>query len=436
MKCLKSIVGLFLFLLCVSSLNGQNVVAGKYNGYIVKMKYYSGSPDDIQYLEYGLVTKLNDQIKHLESEMTKKEKELVKLRKMLANCKNDSLERQLLIKERDLLACESSIKSLKQRMDTIRDSLKVRENMLNDSVMALQIRLEEALKNGSRKFSPSSPCFGMGYSIGMPLIFSSLLNQKVYTGTSVWKRHVTFSHQVGIYWGSRSLVKKGSLSLGIGLEYSRLKFAACIGQFSDTVRQATDSDQCNYTAFLSYRNVEESSTLHYISIPLTLSLGQPYNDRISGYVQISLVPSFCVGSSLNASGNYSHKGLYSDLYGNSVNLTLEDFPALGFGSDREVAVNDKTAEINRFVFTGRLAGGIYLPMCRVQQGKTSPWVFKLGVKMDFAITPLAKGMSDDTMLPEATYRLNQFNLMSGDGCRFLNFGLEVGFMYVFGNKNR
>lgn len=435
MRYLKCILVLLLCLCCLNVVLGQTEVTGKYKGHIVKMKYYRGSPDDIQYLEYGLVTDLNKQIKKLEGDIAKMEKELKKLKGKSSASNDDDLERQLLIKERDLLACERSVDSLKRRVVAVRDSLVARENMLNDSVRALHAQLDEARKTGFRTFSPGGPYFGVGYSIGMPLIFSSLLNQKMDSGESVWKRRVTFSHQVGIYWGSRSLVKKGSLSLGIGLEYSRLKFAAGIGQLSDTVRQATDSDQCNYTAFLSYRNVEESATLHYISIPLTLSFGQPYRDRISGYAQITLTPSFCIGSSLSASGNYSHKGYYSDLYGNSVNLTLDNFSALGFGPNRQVSDCGKTAEINRFLLTGRLAGGIYLPMCRVQQGKTSPWVFKLGVKMDFAITPVAKGMSDDTMLPEATYRLNQFNLMSGDGCRFVSFGLEAGIMYVFGNKN-
>ena len=92
--------------------------------------------------------------------------------------------------------------------------------------------------------------------------------------------------------------------------------------------------------------------------------------------------------------------------------------------------------MNRFLLAGRLAGGIYLPLCRVQQGKTSPWVVKLGVKVDFAITPVSKGLPEDEHLPGATYRLNQYNLLSGKGCRFINPGLEVGIMYIFGIKNK
>ena len=63
MRYLKCILVLFPCLCCWNVVLGQTEVTGKYKGHIVKMKYYRGSPDDIQYLEYGLVTDLNKQIK-------------------------------------------------------------------------------------------------------------------------------------------------------------------------------------------------------------------------------------------------------------------------------------------------------------------------------------------------------------------------------------
>lgn len=458
MRHLKYLIGLLAILCCASFAFGQNVVTGKYKGHIVKMKYYKGSPDDIQYLEYGLVTELNKTITRLENEKASLQKELNKLKGKPSKT-DDDIQRQLLIQERDLLANERTIDSLNSQLEAYRKSLAQRETELNDSLRILRGQLTAALTSQKQKeqkskepkqkvqkqkeqkpketvtLSSGGPYFGVGYSVGMPFVFNSLLNQKTDTEQPVWNRRVTFSHQVGLYFGSRSLVKKGSLSLGIGLEYSRLKFAAGIGQLSETLPNATDSDQCNYTAHLSYRNVEESATLHYLSIPLTLSVGQPHTDRISGYLHFTLVPSFCVASSLSASGYYSHEGHYTDLYGNPVELTLADFSPLGFGHDRLIDNNGRVAELNRFLLEGRIAGGIYLPLCRVQQGETSHWAVKLGVKMDFAITTVAKGLSDDALLPDATYRLNQYNLLSGKGCRFVNPGLEVGIMYIFGTKN-
>lgn len=426
MKILKFAIGLLAFLCCTNILYGQNVVTGKYKGHIVKMKYYKGSPDDIQYLEYGLVTELNKTVSQLEKEKASLQKELNKL-KGKAPVQDDSLQMQLIIQERDLLARERTIDSLTNRVNTLNASLLV----IRDSLAKVDVP-----EHGGRSLSAECPHLGVSYSIGIPLLFNSLLDQKDISGQSVWNRRMTLSHQIGLYWGSRSLVSKGSLSLGVGLEYSRLRFAAGIGQLSDNALAATDSDLCSYTASLSYRNVEESAAMHYLSIPLTLSIGQPYHDRISGYVQFTLVPSFCIASTMRASGYYSLSGHYSQIDGNPVDLTLDEFSPLGFGRDMNLETRTKNAEVNRFLLTGRLAGGIYLPLCRAQQGKTSPWVVKLGVKVDFAITPVSKGLPEDEHLLGATYRLNQYNLLSGKGCRFINPGLEVGIMYIFGIKNK
>ena len=80
MRCLKYAIGLLSLLCCVNILLGQNVVTGKYKGHVVKMKYYKGSPDDIQYLEYGLVTELNKTVSRLEKEKSSLQKELNKLK--------------------------------------------------------------------------------------------------------------------------------------------------------------------------------------------------------------------------------------------------------------------------------------------------------------------------------------------------------------------
>lgn len=279
-----------------------------------------------------------------------------------------------------------------------------------------------------RSLSAECSYIGLSYSFGMPLIFSPVMSQKDGLGQKIWSRRMTFAHQVGFYWGSRSLVDNGSLSLGVGIEYSRMRFAAGIGYLSDTLDGAIDRDNDFYTAYLTYKNVEETATLHYLGVPLTLSIGQPYHDRVSGYAQITLVPSFCLSSSFSASGFYDHEGYYS-----AMDLTLSDFPSLGFGHNMSLG-NKENPDVNRFLLTGRVAGGIYLPLSQTQKGKTSPWVVKLGVKLDFSITSMSKGLPEEASFQNATYRLNQYNLMSSDGCRFLNPGLEVGIMYIVRTK--
>lgn len=420
MKNLKCILGILPLLCCANLLMGQNVVAGKYKGHVVKMKYYKGSPDDIQYLEYGLVTELNKTVARLEKEKSSLQKELNKQKGKPVE-QDDSLQMQLLIQERDLLARKQTVDSLNDRVNRLQDSLRIVQTRLDAEVTTLPER---------RSLSAECSQIGIGYSVGIPLIFGSVLNQKDASGHSLWNRRMTLSHQLGIYWGSRSFIRNGSLSLGIGLEYSRMRFAAGMGNVSNTFDNAVDIDNDPYTAYLTYRNVEENATLHYLGLPLTLSVGQPYNDRISGYFQLTLVPSFCMSSSLNASGNYDLAGYYPQ-----YDLLLEDFEDLGFRPNGSVDQRNESVSVNRFLLTGRLAGGIYLPLCRTQHGKTSPWAVKLGIKLDFSITPVAKGENENASFRDATAYLTQKNFLSGVGCRYLNPALEVGIMYVIGTKN-
>lgn len=420
MKNLKCILGILPLLCCANLLMGQNVVAGKYKGHVVKMKYYKGSPDDIQYLEYGLVTELNKTVARLEKEKSSLQKELNKQKGKPVE-QDDSLQMQLLIQERDLLARKQTVDSLNDRVNRLQDSLRIVQTRLDAEVTTLPER---------RSLSAECSQIGIGYSVGIPLIFGSVLNQKDASGHSLWNRRMTLSHQLGIYWGSRSFIRNGSLSLGIGLEYSRMRFAAGMGNVSNTFDNAVDIDNDPYTAYLTYRNVEENATLHYLGLPLTLSVGQPYNDRISGYFQLTLVPSFCMSSSLNASGNYDLAGYYPQ-----YDLLLEDFEDLGFRPNGSVDQRNESVSVNRFLLTGRLAGGIYLPLCRTQHGKTSPWAVKLGIKLDFSITPVAKGENENASFRDATAYLTQNNFLSGVGCRYLNPALEVGIMYVIGTKN-
>ena len=433
MKYLKFLVGFLLLFGAAGSLVAQTVVTGKYNGYVVKMKYYKGNPDLIQQLEYGLVNELNNTISKLKSEKSSLQKELNKLKGVPAQSNSgsdDSLQLRMLILERDLLSREKRIDSLNKRVEA-----------LNDSLLSFRRKLavkETNLPVPARSFSAGCPHFGIGYRIGIPLFFSPIFSQKDASGQAIWNRRITLSHQVGLYWGSRSLVKNGSLSLGLGLEYSRLRFSAGIGHLSETLDGAVDADQCNYTAFLTYDNVVESATLHYINIPLTLSIGQPYNDRISGYFQLTLAPSFCVSSTLSATGYYSLAGHYSQISNTEVSLYLDDFQPLGFGSDLDLTKreSEKEASVNRFVLLGRISGGVYFPLCNLRKEKTSQWAFKLGVNLDMALTPVSKQLDADPSFPDATYRLDQCNLLSVKACRFVNPSLEIGIMYIIKSKQK
>ena len=115
-----------------------------------------------------------------------------------------------------------------------------------------------------------------------------------------------------------------------------------------------------------------------------------------------------------------------------VDLDLND-PALGldFGNDILIGDREKAVSVNRFVLLGRLSGGFYLPLCNTHKGNTSQWVVKLGLNVDLTLTPIAKALDSDESYPDAVYRLNQYNILAGKGCRFVNPSLEVGLLYIF-----
>lgn len=419
MKYLKHIFGFFALLCCANLVFGQNEVSGTYKGHRIKVRYYRGNPDIIQSVDYSLVTELNKTISRLEKEKAALQKKLDATGDDLSN--QDSLQMQMLILERDKLAYKHAY-----------DSLDKQEEVLLDSLRILRKILAEYGPGGRDVSPPLTECshFGVNYSIGIPIAFGSFLSQKDISGQSFWKRRMTLAHQVGIYWGSRSLSKKGSFTLGVGLEYSKMRYAVGVGQFSDTLDNAMDNDHDNYTAYLTCRDLEERATMHYLSIPLSLSVGQPFNDRVSGYLQLALVPSLCLSSSLSLSGYYDLEGYYS-----AMDLTLNDFQPLGFGHNLRVGEIVTNSKINRFLLNGRLACGFYLPLCRTQQGKKTPWVAKLGVKLDFSITPVAKASTDPSSFQNATDYLSHNNFMTSGGFRYVNPALEIGIMYIIGTKN-
>lgn len=334
-----------------------------------------------------------------------------------------------------------SLKRDKLNLEDQRDSLQRQVKLLNDSIRLLNAALEKVYSQ--QMITPQKTPIPTGtfqhvgayYRIGSPWLFNSLLNQK-QGSDKIWSRKVTFSHQIGVCWNSASFSDKLPMTYGVGLEYSRLKFSAGISNLKD-VFDAIDIDGDHYTEYLTYNNVNEEATLRYLSIPLTFSIGAPRVDRISGYFQASLVTSFLLNKNENpasADGTYSRAGLYnhfnSDTTNTTLNLYLDDFAPLGFGSNKDVGSEKrKEAPLIGVVVSGRLSGGVYIPLCNTAKGETSQWALKVGVNLDMSISPVAtqKGY----VAPKAKYQLDQYNLLSGSGCWYINLGLEFGILYMF-----
>lgn len=333
-----------------------------------------------------------------------------------------------------------SLKRDKLNLEDQRDSLQRQVKLLNDSIRLLNATLEKVYSQQmatSQKTPIPTGTFqhvGAYYRIGSPLLFNSLLNQKEGSN-KIWSRKVTLSHQVGVYWNSASFSDKLPMTYGVGLEYSRLKFSAGIGQMSDSPYKFMDNDGDSCTAYLTYNNLRETATLHYVSIPLTFSIGAPRADRISGYFQVSLIPSFLLKDSLSVSGKYSCMGHYDTISHQWVNLNLTNFPDLGFVENQDIGGKrtNNSKVMNRVVFSGRLSGGVYIPLCNTAKGQTSKWVVKLGANIDLSGPyKMRKEIeSEPSKINNLDQYLSLYKIFSGSGSWSVNPSLEVGILYMF-----
>lgn len=457
MKKIRSLLILLLLFSLISPLAAQSDESYKqdYNGHKLSVTYVPARHPIIKYIGYDgteltkLISKLSNESAGYKNERDSykkesatKQTEIERLSAMLDSLSQVPSQGQVPTRNQSSDTTLISLKRDRLKLEDQRDSLQGQVKLLNDSIHLLNAALEKVYSQQMATFQktpiPTGTFQHVGayYRIGSPLLFNSLLNQKEGS-ERFWHRQMTLSHQVGVYWNSASFSDKLPMTYGVGLEYSRMSFSASIDHLSDTLYNQIDNDKDHYTAFLTYNNVNEEATLRYISIPLTFSIGTPRVDRISGYFQASLVTSSLVNEKRNptsASGTYSRAGLYnhfnSDTTNTTLDLYLDDFAPLGFGSNKDVGSEKrKDAPLIGVVVSGRLSGGVYIPLCNTAKGETSQWALKVGVNLDMSISPIA--IQKGYVAPKAKYQLDQYNLLSGSGCWYINPGLEFGILYMF-----
>lgn len=444
-----------IFLLLIGILFGvasplfAQSVSGTYKGVRIKVKYVSDPPnDDIREVKCNGedLAKMVSRLDKLEAQIAEKDKDIKKLEKKIRDLSQggeqgggqtnnpnpnvvDSLRRHnnALLEEKWEL--EGQRNALRDSVQNLEKSVR----LLNDSLDKVNKQLADLLKVKPTKNTFSH--IGAYYRVGIPWVNNNLLNQKEGS-ERLWSRQLTGSHQVGLYWNSASFSDELPMTYGVGLEWSQLKFSAGISNLKDEF-DTTDIDGDDYTEYLTFNNVSEEATLHYLSIPLTFSIGAPRVDRISGYFQVSLVPSFLLnlkGNPVSASGTYSRAGYYKKIgegeNEEAVDLYLDDFAPLGFVSDKELASEKKEDALLkwRVLLSGRLSGGVYIPLCKIAKGETSPWALKVGVNLDLSF-PIAD--KNGFVASKARYQLDQYNLLSGSGCWYVNPSLEFGILYMF-----
>ena len=268
--------------------------------------------------------------------------------------------------------------------------------------------------------------FNLGYNI--PFVSNSLIN------SDFWDKKMGTGIELGVDFRKQFQSKKiedeyvisvpQSFAIGAGLGISYFHQSAKFENFSEVLSNYTDvdGDVCNIN--LSYQNVEESVSLAYLDVPLYFEIGKPSQTKTSAYFKLGLKASLLIFEKFSGTGTYTSTGSYS-----GWNATLHDIPVLDYYTDKPCYDNPEY-ELSPFVLWGTVAGGVNFSLSSIEKNELSAWILRISAKADYSLTPVSKALPDSRFSGSA-YRLNQSNLLGGDGSKMFSVGLSLGLIYCF-----
>jgi len=271
--------------------------------------------------------------------------------------------------------------------------------------------------------------FNLGY--GIPTITNALTNQDFWdkrlgTGLSfgVDYRHHFFTSNIV---SNIEVSQPTMFGVGIGLGINRLTQQAIMDYtHTEIIRNFVDRDGDICDVTLSYRGIRERVSLTYLDIPLFLEIGRPSQARLSGYFNAGLRASILISNTFSGEGTFTSTGFYSHINGNLANVTLYNIPGLNFFTDKN-AYTDPEYDLSRFVLWGSLSGGINIPLGRAP---VSSWILRVGARVDYTLLPVSRAIPEP-YFTGANFRINQSNMLGGNGSRIFMFGLDVRLIYCF-----
>lgn len=271
----------------------------------------------------------------------------------------------------------------KRTYQRLRDSIATQDatiRSLNKSLADCEKRIEslqrqvEACSKGEVVKSVGSHSIGVEGSFGPAFMLGKM--------DDGWSKDVKMAWGVDVYYGSPSFTEKFPISVEVGLGVGGMTFSAHRGAGTATI-ESVDADGDKYQAIYDYSDMAEKQKLTYLNIPIRLCIGQPVRDRVTAYFKIGVTPSINVSSKFEGEGTYSLKGYYPQW-----DVTIEDVPELGFGSDFDSYADGLSPKIKKFVLWGNVAAGVYVPF-----GK-SGLVFNGGVKLDYPFMRIGASTED------------------------------------------
>ena len=321
------------------------------------------------------ITGLEAQLKSLNSTLTRKNDSINTLKVQLAQSEGN--------KPAVVVTNVSDTTINKRAYQRLRDSIATQDatiRSLNKSLADYEKRIEslqrqvEACSKGEVVKSVGSHSIGVEGSFGPAFMLGKM--------DDGWSKDVKMAWGVDVYYGSPSFTEKFPISVEVGLGVGGMTFSAHRGAGTATI-ESVDVDGDKYQAICDYSDMVEKQKLTYLNIPIRLCIGQPVRDRVTAYFKIGVTPSINVSSKFEGEGTYSLKGYYPQW-----DVTIEDVPELGFGSDFDSYADGLSPKIKKFVLWGNIAAGVYVPF-----GK-SGLVFNGGVKLDYPFMRIGASTED------------------------------------------
>lgn len=453
MKRVVFLLSLFLLAGSMRTYAQEKTVKGDYNGTTVTIKYIPGDPDYIKKIDYvdklveGL-KKSSNKLQGLQRKITRIGDSINKIHKV----REDSLQARIRTlansNRRNNIISDSLNKVHKDREDSLQASIKFLEtkdvskrprNKPSEEIISLRSRtsvLFDSLQQANKmiKYLKSLPgpdqrmvdrsgiSLALTYGIGMPLFNNSLIKNKI------WDKSRSLSQHNGNIAVEIPLKRSSPFAFEAGLGFTYTKLKANFTYFEETVNDQVDPKGANYNAVCSYNNVEEEVTMMSVNVgPISLSYGRPRCSRISGYGKLGVTFSYNLQRNFKGTGKYNIAGYYPEW-----NITIHDVPELNFNSDG--SCYDKVdVSANQIVLWGNIAGGVYIPLSKFQEYKEAHFILKIGAKCDYSLTAMSKQL-DETFIKGATYRINQSNILAGNGTHILSPGIEIGIIYMLLKK--
>lgn len=281
------------------------------------------------------------------------------------------------------------------------------------------IKDNKAEKSYTNMFYPAADYTGKniyqiwGYYLEASPGFSSIKSNNL--SSDIWKTEskLGYNFNVGYFYSISPTIK---FKAGIG--FSGYSFGLKgNGEISSTALKDIDND--TYIESLTLSNVNYTINPMYLSIPLTIELGNPNINKIGYYVDLGIEYSLLINENNSASGTYTTKGTYPQW-----GVTLADIPELGFYTERNIEPGKYLKKSNYSVKGG---AGITIPLSGVV-------IFKLGLTGYLGLKDIGKKQvnnSDTGPISNQAYefRSQYINnpMSSSGGSKTFYTGIEFGF---------